>query len=131
MRSDCGYGVADAPATLPAAYAKKFATDMAVQRIADCIQAMGANGLRAEYPLSRHLAGAKIAAYIGGVHQRFPGYRFALLGEPEGHGEHLRFSWSLGPDGAEPPIEGSDVVSLESGRIASVVGFLDKVPQPA
>jgi alkylation response protein AidB-like acyl-CoA dehydrogenase len=55
-----------ADAVLPAAYAKKFATDMAVQRIADCIQAMGANGLRAEYPLARHLAGAKIAAYTDG-----------------------------------------------------------------
>ena len=53
-------------AVLPAAHAKKFATDMAVQRIADCIQAMGANGLRAEYPLARHLAGAKIAAYTDG-----------------------------------------------------------------
>jgi alkylation response protein AidB-like acyl-CoA dehydrogenase len=55
-----------ADAVLPAAYAKKFATDMAVLRIADCIQSMGANGLRAEYPLARHLAGAKIAAYTDG-----------------------------------------------------------------
>jgi alkylation response protein AidB-like acyl-CoA dehydrogenase len=53
-------------AVLPAAHAKKFATEMAVRRIADCIQAMGANGLRAEYPLARHLAGAKIAAYTDG-----------------------------------------------------------------
>jgi len=53
-------------AVMPAAYAKKFATDMALRRIADCIQAMGANGLRAEYPLARHLAGAKIAAYTDG-----------------------------------------------------------------
>jgi alkylation response protein AidB-like acyl-CoA dehydrogenase len=53
-------------AVLAAAHAKKFATDMALQRIADCIQAMGANGLRAEYPLARHLAGAKIAAYTDG-----------------------------------------------------------------
>ena len=53
-------------AVLPSAHAKKFATDMAVQRIADCIQAMGANGLRADYPLARHLAGAKIAAYTDG-----------------------------------------------------------------
>jgi alkylation response protein AidB-like acyl-CoA dehydrogenase len=27
---------------------------------------MGANGLRAEYPLARHLTGAKIAAYTDG-----------------------------------------------------------------
>ena len=53
-------------AVLPAAHAKKFATEMALGRIADCIQAMGANGLRAEYPLARHLAGAKIAAYTDG-----------------------------------------------------------------
>lgn len=53
-------------AVLPAAHAKKFATEMAVRRIADCIQAMGANGLRAEYPLARHLACAKIAAYTDG-----------------------------------------------------------------
>ena len=39
---------------------------MALKRIADCNQAMGANGLRAEYPLARHLACAKIAAYTDG-----------------------------------------------------------------
>jgi alkylation response protein AidB-like acyl-CoA dehydrogenase len=53
-------------AVLAAAHAKKFATEMALHRIADCIQAMGANGLRAEYPLARHLACAKIAAYTDG-----------------------------------------------------------------
>ena len=53
-------------AVLPAAHAKKFATEMALHRIADCIQAMGANGLRADYPLARHLACAKIAAYTDG-----------------------------------------------------------------
>ena len=50
----------------PRRYAKKFATEMALRRIADCIEAMGANGLRAEYPLARHLACAKIAAYTDG-----------------------------------------------------------------
>lgn len=53
-------------AVLPAAHAKKFATEMALRRIGDCIQAMGANGLRADYPLARHLACAKIAAYTDG-----------------------------------------------------------------
>jgi SnoaL-like domain len=37
-----------------------------------------------------------IAALIGGVHAQFPGYRFALTGQPDGHGAHVRFSWSLG-----------------------------------
>lgn len=53
-------------AVLAAAHAKKFATEKTLVRIADCIQAMGANGLRAEYPLSRHLACAKMAAYTDG-----------------------------------------------------------------
>jgi alkylation response protein AidB-like acyl-CoA dehydrogenase len=55
-----------ADAVLPAAHAKKFATEMALKRIADCIQAMGANGLLARYPLARHLACAKIACYTDG-----------------------------------------------------------------
>ena len=72
-----------------------------------------------------------ISQLIGAVQERFPGFRFALTGRPDGHGQHVRFSWTLGPAGAEPPIEGSDVVSLTDDRIASVIGFLDRVPQAA
>jgi hypothetical protein len=82
-------------------------------------------------PLAKAAGADEIATYIGGVHQRFPDFRFALLGEAEGHGDHLRFSWTLGPAAGEAPIEGSDVVTLQGGRIAGVIGFLDKVPQPA
>ncbi|HEY2481399.1 MAG TPA: nuclear transport factor 2 family protein [Caulobacteraceae bacterium] len=82
-------------------------------------------------PLAKAAGPDEIGAYIGGVHQRFPDFRFALLGEAEGHGDHLRFSWSLGPAAGEAPIEGSDVVTLQGERIAGVIGFLDKVPQPA
>jgi len=40
-----------------------------------------------------------------------------------------RFTWGLGPEGAEPLIAGSDVaVTDEAGQIATVLGFLDKVP---
>lgn len=56
----------DGDAILAAAHAKKFATEMAVGRIAECIQAMGANGLREDYPLGRHLACAKIGCYTDG-----------------------------------------------------------------
>lgn len=62
-----GTAIADGgDAVMPSAQAKKFATETALARIADCIQAMGANGLKAEYPLGRHLACAKIAAYTDG-----------------------------------------------------------------
>jgi hypothetical protein len=40
----------------------------------------------------------------------------------------VRFSWGLGPHGAEPPIKGTDFVTLEGGRLHRVVGFLDQVP---
>ena len=42
-----------------------------------------------------------VDALIAGVHARFPGFRFALIGKPDAHGEHVRFSWGLGPDGAD------------------------------
>lgn len=49
-----------------AAKAKKFGNDRTLPAVAACIQAMGANGLRAEYPLARHLSGAKLLAYTDG-----------------------------------------------------------------
>lgn len=71
---------------------------------------------------------AQIGELIGGVHARFAGFRFSRIGTPDGHGDHVRFSWALGPAGVEPPIKGSDVVELRGGRICRVVGFLDQVP---
>lgn len=53
-------------AVMRAAQAKKFATERAVPLIETCIQAMGANGLREEHGLGRHLVSAKIAGYTDG-----------------------------------------------------------------
>ena len=53
-------------ACFPAAYAKKFAGRVSVPAVTACIQAMGANGLKQEFPLSRHLMSAKIAAFTDG-----------------------------------------------------------------
>ena len=63
----------------------------------------------------------------GGL-SRFPGFRFTLLGTPDGHGDYVRLAWALGPDGSPAPIEGSDVVTLEGGRIRRVIGFIDRAP---
>jgi hypothetical protein len=79
-------------------------------------------------PLMRGDGEAQIAGLVGAVHQRFPGFRFKLTGTPNGHGAYLRLSWSLGPDGGEPPIEGSDVVVVQDGRIRQVIGFIDRAP---
>jgi alkylation response protein AidB-like acyl-CoA dehydrogenase len=53
-------------AMLAAAYAKKFAVAMAQRRLGDCMQAMGAEGLREEHPIGRHIACARIAGYVDG-----------------------------------------------------------------
>lgn len=53
-------------AVMAAAHAKKFAGRVTLHRIADCIQSMGAAGLREEQGLARHLACAKLAAYTDG-----------------------------------------------------------------
>jgi hypothetical protein len=65
---------------------------------------------------------------IATVQQRFPGFRFALVGGADGHGANVRFTWGLGPEGQEPPIVGTDFIRLREGRIAEVTGFLDRVP---
>jgi alkylation response protein AidB-like acyl-CoA dehydrogenase len=53
-------------AALASAHAKKFATRMAIGRISDACQLMGAAGLREEYPFLRHLASARVASYTDG-----------------------------------------------------------------
>lgn len=50
-----------------AATAKKFAGDQTIRQLSSCIQALGANGLREEYPLVRHLLAAKMAAFADGT----------------------------------------------------------------
>jgi len=72
-----------------------------------------------------------VDALIAGVQQRFPDFRFQLIGQPNGYGDHIRFSWGLGPDGADSPIKGTDFAVVRDGRIRSITGFLDQVPQSA
>src|ERR1700760_1158839 len=72
-----------------------------------------------------------VDALIAGVQQRFPDFKFALIGTPNGYGDQLRFSWGLGPEGADSPIKGTDFAVLKDGRIRSITGFLDQVPQGA
>jgi hypothetical protein len=54
-----------------------------------------------------------------------------LIGQANGFGDRLRFSWGLGPDGADSPIKGTDFAVVEDGRIRSITGFLDQVPAGA
>jgi SnoaL-like domain len=72
-----------------------------------------------------------VDALIAGVQERFPEFKFKLIGEPNGFGDRLRFSWGLGPDGVDSPIKGTDFAMLKEGRIRAITGFLDQVPQGA
>ena len=61
-----------------------------------------------------------VDALIAGVQQRFPDFKFSLIGEPNGYGDHVRFSWGLGPDGADSPIKGTDFAELNDGASAAL-----------
>ncbi len=58
-----------ADATVAAAHAKKFGARAAERVVRDCMQSMGATGLRrgVENPLPRHLAAARVANYLDGT----------------------------------------------------------------
>ena len=79
-------------------------------------------------PVMRGKRHGEISALVGAVHAKFPGFVFSLIGSADGHGDHVRFSWSLGPKGREAVIKGSDFVTLSGDHIATVTGFLDLVP---
>jgi hypothetical protein len=82
-------------------------------------------------PLMSGKGRAGIDALISGVQQRFPDFRFNLIGEPDGFNDQLRFSWGLGPEGAESPIKGTDFAVIKGGKIQGITGFLDQVPSGA
>lgn len=73
----------------------------------------------------------QIDALIAGVQQRFPDFAFALIGKVDGFGDNVRFSWGLGPKGVDAPVKGTDFAAIEGGKIRSITGFLDQVPQAA
>ena len=82
-------------------------------------------------PLMQGQGHGQIDALIAAVQGQFPGFRFSLLGQPDGYDDQVRFSWQLGPEGSDGPIKGTDFGTIENGRLARVVGFLDQVPAAA
>jgi len=53
--------------SVPAAHAKKFAARAAYRGVSDCMQVMGAEGMKRDHPLALHLAYAKMANYVDGA----------------------------------------------------------------
>ncbi|MCP2340506.1 nuclear transport factor 2 family protein [Actinomadura rupiterrae] len=105
-------------------------TDPAARRAA--IDEVWAEGATYTDPLAAVEGRDAIDAVIAGAQGQFPGLVFRLAGPVDAHHDIVRFTWELGPEGAEAPVVGFDVAVLdEDGRIAKVHGFLDKVPAAA
>jgi hypothetical protein len=102
-------------------------TDPTARRTA--VGELYADGARYVDPLAEAEGREAIAELIGAVQERFAGFRFRLAGPVDGHHDQARFTWELGPEDAEAPIVGFDVVTTDGdGRLRTVLGFLDKVP---
>jgi hypothetical protein len=70
-----------------------------------------------------------IDATLAAVQTQFPGLVFRLGGPVDAHHDIARFTWELGPADGEALVVGFDVLVADAdGRIAQVLGFLDKVP---
>ncbi|MEI5098791.1 nuclear transport factor 2 family protein [Streptomyces sp. PmtG] len=117
--------------------------ETAVARYFEAWNATGTDGIREAVdtawavggtytdPLADVTGQEAVAAVIAGAQEQFPGFEFRLAGEVDGHHGIARFRWDLvsTADGSAP-VSGFDVIELaEDGRIRSVYGFLDRVPQ--
>jgi nuclear transport factor 2 (NTF2) superfamily protein len=81
-------------------------------------------------PLATVAGRDQISALIGAVQEQAPGHVFRLLDVVDAHHNVVRFRWELVPaSGGESVAVGFDVAeTADDGRIATVLGFLDKAP---
>lgn len=81
-------------------------------------------------PQAELMGPEQINAFIAAVRQQFPGYLFALASAIDAHHNQAGFAWHATPFGsAEPAFVGFDVLVADDGRVRSVYGFLDQVPE--
>jgi hypothetical protein len=82
-------------------------------------------------PLADVTGPGQIDAVIAAAQAQFTGMTFRLAGPVDAHHDQARFTWELGPDGTDAVVIGFDVALRDAdGRLALVLGFLDKVPSP-
>jgi hypothetical protein len=79
-------------------------------------------------PLADVAGRDQIDAVIAAVQAQFGGLEFSLAGPVDAHHNVARFTWHLGPHGGEPVVVGFDVAVIADDQIATVHGFLDRVP---
>ena len=103
-------------------------TDAHARRSA--IAAVWAEDARYVDPLASVSGHDQISDLIHAVQAQARGHVFRLLDGVDAHHDVMRFGWELVPEsGGEPVAIGFDVaITGDDGRLASVVGFLDKAP---
>ncbi|GGP58335.1 nuclear transport factor 2 family protein [Streptomyces melanogenes] len=119
--------------TAVARYFEAWNASGSAEELAKAVEAAWSADGRYTDPMSDATGYEAIAGVIGAVHAQFPGFEFRLEGVVDGHHDLARFRWELVSvaDGSAP-VAGSDVVTFaEDGRIATVAGFLDRVPPTA
>ena len=79
-------------------------------------------------PLADAAGRDQIDAVIAAVQTQCAGLELSLAGPIDAHHDIARLSWTLGPRGAGPVVAGVDVAVIQNGRIATVHGFLDRLP---
>lgn len=72
---------------------------------------------------------AGLDAMLAGVQAKFPGFVLKRISKIDSHNGAVRFAWSLGPQAGPSVVEGVDFATLSpDGRLAAIIGFIDKMP---
>lgn len=115
-----------APDTIVEAYITTWNEPDAAKRRAGIARAWAEAGSYRD-PVMTSDGHAGVDAMLAGVQARFPGFVLKRTSKVDQHNGHLRFAWSLGPADGPSVVEGVDFCALgPDGRLASVVGFIDK-----
>lgn len=97
-------------------------------RRARLIEEAWADGASYVDPLLQAEGRDGISAMVAGLHQQYPGHRFARRSVVDVHHDQVRFAWDLrGPDGSLT-VAGIDVATVApDGRLERVTGFFGDV----
>ena len=114
-------------ATVEAYVATWNETD-AARRQAGIARAWAAKGTYRD-PLMGSTGHGEIDAMLAAVQARFPGFVLKRTSKVDCHNDAVRFTWSLGPASGPSVVEGVDFGTLTpEGKLATIVGFIDKMP---
>ena len=109
------------------AYVATWNETDAARRQAGIARAWAASGSYRD-PVMASDGHAGIDAMLAGVQAKFPGFVLRRTSKVDCHNGSARFTWSLGPAAGPSVVEGVDFCALApDGKLASVVGFIDKM----